>query len=131
MGTGFHGGFGSTTGALKQKAPVSALKDVRYSKKKTEGYLLNPASKAKFMREVLGYKQSDAKIFHKNVISSIIGKQPSKTEETSYGTKLTFQTKLKGINGKQVSANIVVVIQKDKGRKTFKIVTVYPGEKES
>ena len=136
MGTGFHGGFGSTTGALKQKAPVSALKDVRYSKKKTEGYLLNPAhptgsSKAKFMREVLGYKQSDAKKFHKNVISSIIGKQPSKTEETSYGTKLTFQTKLKGINGKQVSANIVVVIQKDKGRKTFKIVTVYPGEKES
>ena len=74
MGTGFHGGFGSTTGALKQKAPVSALKDVRYSKKKTEGYLLNPAhptgaSKAKFMREVLGYKQSDAKKFHKNVIS--------------------------------------------------------------
>ena len=88
------------------------------------------ASKAKFMREVLGYMQSDAKKFHKNVISSIVGKQPSKSEETPYGTKLVFQTKLKGINGKQLSANIVVVIQKDKGRKTFKIVTVYPGEKE-
>ena len=135
MGTGFHGGFGSTTGVVQQKAPVSALKDVRYNKKKTQGYLLNPehptgASKAKFMRDVLGYKQSDAKLFHKNVVSSIIGKLPSKTEETPYGTKLTFHTKLKGNNGKQVHANIVVVIQKDKGRKTFKVVTVYPDKKE-
>ena len=37
MGTGFHGGFGFTTGALKQKAPVNALKDVRYSKRKPKG----------------------------------------------------------------------------------------------
>ena len=42
MGAGIHGGFGGTKGTEGQNAPVTAIKDVRYSKKKTEGYLLNP-----------------------------------------------------------------------------------------
>lgn len=127
MGGGFHGGFGGTS----KLPPIHTTKDVRYNKKKTEGYLLNPnhpsgKSKARFFKEVLGYDQSDAKLFHKNVVKSIIGKYPAKTETSKYGTKLTFHTTLIAKNGKSVSANVVVVIQKDKGRKTFKIVTVYP-----
>ena len=60
MGAGFHGGFGGTKGASENSAPVNSSKDVRYSKKKTEGYLLNPShpkggAKAKFMKDVLGY----------------------------------------------------------------------------
>lgn len=40
MGAGFHGGFGNTEGAKKKNSiPVNSLGDVRYSKKKTEGYL--------------------------------------------------------------------------------------------
>ena len=134
MGTGFHGGFGGTDGSKEQKAPVNSPGDVRYSKKKTEGYLLNPnhpkgGAKAKFMRDVLGYTQSDSKQFHKNVVSAIMGKQPSKAETTQFGIKHTYHTKLSGKDGKAVSANVVVVIQKGNGRLTCKIVTVYPDKK--
>ena len=135
MGTGMHGGFVGTSGAKMSNAPVKTSGDVRYSKKKTVDYLLNPnhpqgGAKAKFFHDSLGYSQADSKTFHKNVVSSIIGKQPVKKEETKYGTKLTFKTTLSGKEGKNVSANVVVVIQKDKNRKTFKIVTVYPDKKE-
>jgi len=92
---------------------------------------LNPnhpkgGSKAKFMQDVLGYSQSDSKLFHDNVVSSIMNKQPTKTEVTQFGTKYTYHTELVGKSGKSVSASVVVVIQKDNGRKTYKIVTVYP-----
>lgn len=132
MGAGFHGGFGGTTGA---NAPVHSLGNVRYSRKKTEGYLLNPnhptgGGKAKFMQDVLGYTQSDAKLFHRNVVSSLIGKIPTKTEETPYGTKYTYRVSLAGKKGTSVSANVVVVIQKDHGRTTHRIITVYPDKKE-
>lgn len=136
MGAGFHGGFGNTKGAKQNEAPVNSPRDIRYSKKKTEGYLLNPNhpkgySKAKFMKEVLGYSQNDSKLFHKNVVDSLIGKTPTKSETTPFGTKHTFNTKLMGKDGKSASANVVVVIQKDNGRITHKIVTVYPDKKGS
>lgn len=60
MGAGFHGGFGNTEGAKKKNSiPVNSLGDVRYSKKKTEGYLLNPnhpigASKSKIYERNFG-----------------------------------------------------------------------------
>ena len=136
MGTGFHGGFGNTEGTKKENSiPVNSLSDVRYSKKKTEGYLLNPyhpigASKAKFIKEILGYSQEDSRLFHKNVVSAILGKTPTKSEQTQYGIKHTYNTILQGKNGKTISANIVVVIQKDNKRTTYKIVTVYPDKKE-
>ena len=134
MGAGFHGGFGRTKGAMDNSTPVNSYKDVRYSKKKTEGYLLNPShpkggAKAKFMKDVLGYSQSDSKVFHKNVVDSLIGKIPAKSETTPSGIKHTYNTKLKGKNGQSVSANVVVVIQKDNNRTTYKIVTVYPDKK--
>lgn len=134
MGTGFHGGFGNTSGAIQNKAPVNALKDVRYSKKKMEEYLLNVehpvgGPKAKFMKDVLGYTKSDSKLFHKNIVASLVGKSPTKSEITPFGIKHTYHTKVIGKSGKSVSANVVVIIQKDKNRVTYKIVTVYPDKK--
>ena len=131
MGAGFHGGFGGTNGASANSTPINSNRDVRYSKKKTEGYLLNPnhpkgGAKAKFMKDVLGYSQSDSKIFHKSVVSSLVGKTPVKSEVTQFGTKHTYKTEITGKDGKSVRANVVVVIQKDNGRITYKIVTVYP-----
>ena len=99
MGAGFHGGFCGTNGARANSAPINSNRDVRYSKKKTEGYLLNPnhpkgGAKAKFMKDVLGYSQSDSKIFHKNVVSSLVGKTPVKSEVTQFGTKHTYKTEI-------------------------------------
>lgn len=135
MGTGFHGGFGNTDRAKKQNSiPIKSAKDVRYSKKKTEGYLLNPdhpigASKAKFMKEVLGYSRNDSRLFHKNIVSAITGRLPTKSEQTEFGIKHTYNTMLEGKYGKAVRANVVVVVQKDSKRITYKIVTVYPDKK--
>lgn len=71
-------------------APIHQPGDLRYSRKKTEGYLLNKnhpkgGSKAKFMEDVLGYSKSDSRSFHKAVTESIIGKTSVKTQQTEYG----------------------------------------------
>ena len=58
-----------------------------------------------------------------------MGQQPVKTETTKFGEKHTYKTKLISKNGSSVTANVVVVIQKDNGRVTYKIVTVYPDKK--
>lgn len=130
----FVGTKGAKNYSLKD-APIKKAGDLRYSKKKTETYLLNEShpvggSKAKFMKEVLGYEKTDSKLFHKNIISAIIGKSPDKSNKTDYGLKHTYNVKLIGKNGKSVNANVVIVIQKDNGRKTYKTVTVYPDKKE-
>ena len=132
MGSGNSGSYRNTRGG---NTPINKAGDVRYSHKKTVGYLLNPdhpqgGSKAKFMKDVLGYTQSDSKVFHHNVVASIKGKTPDKSVTTPYGVKHTYNTELIGKNGNKVSAKVVVVIQKDNGRTTYKIVTVYPGKKE-
>ena len=131
MGAGISGNYSNTKGS----SPISSTGDVRYSKKKTESYLLNTkhpqgGSKAKFMKDVLGYSQSDSHIFHKNVVDAITNKIPEKTVNTPYGLRHTYHTELIGKNGNKVKANVVVVIQKDNGRTTYKIVTVYPDKKE-
>ena len=132
MGAGTSGNYSNTKGANNSNsAPIKNASDLQYSQQKTEGYLLNPnhpvgAAKAKFMKDVLGYSQSDSKLFHKNVVSSIMGKTPTKTETSKFGVKHTYKTKLISKNGNSVTANVVVVIQKDNGRTTYKIVTVYP-----
>lgn len=86
-------------------------------------------SKAKFMKDVLGYSSTDSKLFHKNIVKSIIGKSPDISEITPFGIKHTYKTKLIGKKGGSVCANVVVVIQKDNSRITYKIVTVYPDKK--
>ncbi len=127
----FHG----TTGSYKNDAPIKKQSDVRYDANKITKYLLNEnhligGSKAKFFKNVLGYDSSDGKKFHKNVVLAILNKTPIKSENTKFGLKQTFKTKLIGKNNKEVVANIVVVIQKDFKRTTYKIVTVYPDKKE-
>lgn len=138
MGAGYHGGFGHTNGEQSKiesiSKPILKCGDVRYSAKKTQGYLLNinhpkGGAKAVFMRDVLGYTDKDSKAFHNNVVKSIIKREPSKTVETQYGIKHTYHTVLVGKDGKKISANVVVVVQKDKKRVTYKIVTVYPDKK--
>jgi hypothetical protein len=131
MGAGISGNYSNTKGS----APVTRTGNVRYNQKKTEGYLLNTehpkgGSKAKFMKDVLGYTQSDSHLFHKNVVDAITNKTPEKTVNTPYGLRHTYHTELIGKNGNKVKANVVVVIQKDNGRTTYKIVTVYPDKKE-
>lgn len=117
------------------KAPIQRPGDLRYNKKKAEGYLLNKdhpqgGPKAKFMEDVLGYSKADSRKFHKAVVDSLIGKIPGKTQQTEYGLKHTYNTKIKGKNGKSTSANVVVVIQKDNKRITYRIITVYPDRKD-
>ena len=139
MGAGYKGGFGHTEGEKRKinsiSKPISKRRDVRYSAKKTQCYLLNTehpkgCSKAQFMRDVLGYTANDSKKFHNNVVSAIINREPSKTIQTQYGLKHTYHTTLIGKDGKSVSANVVAVVQKDNKRVTYKIVTVYPDKKE-
>ena len=60
---------------------------------------------------------------------TLVGKTPVKSEVTQFGTKHTYKTEITGKDGKSVRANVVVVIQKDNGRITYKIVTVYPDKK--
>lgn len=78
------------------------------------------------MKNVFGYSQSDSKLFHKNVVNPIMGKTPAKTKTSKFGVKHTYKTKLLSKNGNSVTATVVIVIQKDNGRITYKIVAVYP-----
>lgn len=81
------------------------------------------------MEEILGYTKEDAHKFHKSIARALVGQQPSKTEITQYGIKQTYHVRVKGKNKHYDDADLVVVIQKDKTRKTYKIVTAYPDKK--
>ena len=125
MGSGKSGLYSGTHGA-KQNVPIKKNGDFRYSAKKTITYLLNinhkdGGSKARFIRDVLGYTQNDVKLFHKNVVSAIKGKTPYSSTVTPYGLRHVYHTELVGKNGKSITANVVVVVQKDNGRTTYKI----------
>ena len=142
MGGGIHGNFGKTLGMIKALSnnitnPILIKKkgDLRYNKQKMEKYLLNlkhpkGESKAKFLQDVLGYKSGDGKLLHKNIVKEMIGKKPVSSKKTEHGLKCTYNITLNGKSGKKVKANIVVVIQKDNNRLTYKIVTLYPNKKE-
>ena len=43
---------------------------------------------------------------------------------------MSFEKKIKGVNGKYEYANIIASIQKDDGKEKYRILTVYPGKKE-
>jgi len=133
MGAGFHGGFGA--GTRGSTPPIISNGDLRYEHKKYDGYLLNDnhpkgSSKAKFFKDVLGYSSGDGKKLHQAFVTAIKGKIPSQTENTEYGLKHTYHVSIKGKDNKNVTANVVVIIQKDNGRVTYKIVTAYPDKKE-
>ena len=63
-------------------------------------------------------------------MDEIKNKQPDNVENTNYGVKYTFNTSIKGLNGKYEQANVIVVVQNDSGNITWKIVTLYPGKRK-
>lgn len=100
---------------------------------KYETYLLNlnhvdGGPKAKFLKEVLGYTNGDAAALHAAVMNAINGVDPSSTEKTAFGVKYVYNTKLVGKNGN--SANVVIVIQKDNGSNTWRVITIHPDDKD-
>ena len=105
------------------------------SQAKIENYLLNlenekGKSKAKFFIEILGYSKNNPKEFFDNISNALNGKKPTRIENTNYGEVREFHEKIKGLNGKYGYANIVVVVQKDNGKVTYRIITAYPDKKE-
>lgn len=135
MGAGFHGNFGNTKGT-KKRTPIENKNDVEYNEGKMENYLLNNKhpegkSKAKFLKDVLGYKSGDGKILHDNLVKAVLNKEPVKVENTSYGIKNTYKIKLVGKNNKEITANVVCVFQKDSGKTKYRIITVYPDKRWS
>ena len=105
------------------------------SEPKYDGYLLNKdhaigGSKAKFLSETLGYNKGDGAKLHDAVSEAINGKVADKITKTEYGTKATFNVRIKGNNGQYHFANVTVVIQKDNGKITWKLITIIPGKKD-
>lgn len=75
MGAGFHGNFGNTKGT-NNRIPIKNKSDVEYDENTMENYLLNNKhpegkSKAKFLKDVLGYKSGDGKILHDNLVKPV------------------------------------------------------------
>ena len=101
---------------------------------KYDDYLLNKehdvgGSKAKFLSETLGYNEGDSMKVHNAISEAINGKTPDKVTKTQHGIKCNFHTTIKGNNGKYHHANIIVVIQKDNGKTTWRLITLTPGKK--
>lgn len=120
----------------KNLKPFDSSKfDYGESKRKYEGYLLDLShyiggSKAKFLKDTLGYEKADSYKLHQAIGEAIHGKVPNKVEVTTFGTKYNFNTKLKGNNGKYYSANVTIVVQNDNGKTTWRIITLTPGKKD-
>ena len=87
-------------------------------------------SKAKFLKETLGYTDKDCRLLHENIKKSINNKIPSSIEKTKFGLKKKFDVKLQGKNGKYFDANVTIVVQKDNKRITYKVVSVIPRKKD-
>ena len=105
-----------------------------FSENKYEKYLFDlnhedGGSKAKFLKDVLGYKLGDGKILHGAILEAVKNKRPNEVKTTSYGIKYLFKTLIKGNNGSYSKANVEIVIQKDNGKTIWRIITIYPGEK--
>ncbi len=105
------------------------------SKNKIDNYLLNTEneqgqSKARFFIEVLGYSKSNGKQLFDNLVNAIKDKVPTRIENTKFGEVREFHEKIKAINGKYEYANIVIVVQKDNGKTTYRFITAYPDKKE-
>ena len=104
------------------------------SKIKIETYLLNKnhpvgGSKAKFFIDYLGYSKDNPKQFFNAIYLAIDGKIPTKERDTAHGHVLEFHEKIKSISGNYYETNIVVSIQKDHGKLTYRIITAYPDKK--
>ena len=92
--------------------------------KKGEGFTILKRSKAKFLKETLGYGKGDGKALHSAISDAIDGKVPNSVEETK------FDTTIKGKDGAYHHANVTVVVQNDHGKTTWRLITVTPGKKD-
>lgn len=120
---------------IEPKPFDSSKFDYKDSELKYDGYLLkldhpDGASKARFLKSVLGYKIGDSKLLHNAIGEAINGKLPNFVERTKFGLKYTFNAKIKGKDGTYKFANVVVVIQNDNGKTTWRIITLYPDKKD-
>ena len=77
----------------------------------------------------MGYKQGDGEKLHNAIADAINGKLPNVVTKTNFGVKYTFNIKIRGNDGNYNSANVVVVVQNDKGKVTWRTITLYPGKK--
>lgn len=121
--SGNGGGFDSSTFSYPE------------SEKKYDGYLLDEnhpkgGSKAKFLKDVLGYQKGDGPALHNAIGEAINGTKPVSTEKTPYGIKAEFHTTIKGKDGTFRDAKVVVIVQNDNGKTTWKLITLYPGKKD-
>ena len=119
----------------EQKPFNSSLFSYAESREKYDGYLLDlnhvrGGSKAKFLKNVLGYKTGDGELLHKAISEAIDGKLPNKVVKTEYGTKYNFNAKIKGKDGTYHSANMTVVVQNDHGKTTWRLITLTPDDKD-
>ncbi len=87
-------------------------------------------TKAVFLKDVLGYTIGDGKKLHYAILNAIKGIKPNVIEQTEFGIKYKFKTKIKCNNEFCCDANVVVVVQKDNGKIVWRIITVFPGKKE-
>lgn len=78
----------------------------------------------------MGYNKGDGHALHDAIGDAIDGKLPNSVEQTKFGQKYTFNTKIKGKDGSYKSANVVVVVQNDNGKVTWRTITLYPGKKD-
>ena len=113
----------------------STLFSYEESREKYDGYLLDlnhvrGGSKAKFIKNVLGYERGDGEKLHQAIGEAIDGKLPNKVSKTEYGTKYNFNAKIKGKDGKYHSANMTVVVQNDNGKTTWRLITLMPDDKD-
>lgn len=82
------------------------------------------------LRKQLGYNKGDGQALHNAIGEAIDGKLPNSVEQTKFGQKYTFNTKIRGKDGSYKSANVVVVVQNDNGKVTWRTITLYPGKKD-
>ncbi len=109
--------------------------NLKYDEKKMEKYLLNLQhpegfSKAKFLKEVLGYGIGDGKILYNKVRKGLIGLNPENITKTVSGVKQEYNVKLEGKNGTLITAKVIIIVQRDNGKTFYRIITMYPGKKE-
>lgn len=114
----------------------SSLLDYDDSKSKIETYLLNinhsvGGPKANFFINTLGYNKENPKEFFNSIKEVIANKTPTKITITQYGLKYEFHEKMRGVNGKEITARVIVIVQKNNGKATFRIISAFPDKKEN
>jgi len=121
---------------LNEYEPFDSTKlDYFESKEKYDSYLFDfnhklGCSKAKFLKEVLGYTKGDGQKLHNAIKKATEEKIPNKIVKTDYGIKYNFDVTLEGKDGNLHSANVTIVVQNDDGKKTWRLITLIPREKD-